>query len=476
MALNHHRPPRMARPTGRLSTITVLQWLVVLLLAVVSAVLYAGWTMVSRVELGAADASHVSAVPQRNDTRPTIAYAVSLIKCGDHQSNAAGLRDAATVLRHSIHLQHIGSKYDYRMYAIVHRQAEECAQDLKRWGFEVLIKDPPVQQEEIRGKFLKGKIHKEWCCGHHEFVKLYAYTLPHPVVVHMDIDFLLTRPMDHLFDAMLLPNEQRPLNRIERERDTDPWPDQINAFMTRDWPQVMPGRKAGFQAGFIVLRPDPSVVEELVKIIKEGNYVEGFSRENGWGGKGYGGYVGAMAMQGLLAYYYDEHRPNEWVELNQCRYNHMGMDVHYNGAPAFRPQLKKKGHCRNDRGMDCEDCMNTTLEKIYSIHYTQCRKPWNCIGEPIVRGKKTPDNKRNIPTDSVHLDHCMVLHTQWHNVRTNLEERLFELTRDETIRQGQGGNYKQDVFQGHCRENGGDHYLTLSGNEKTLARLPELYI
>ena len=64
---------------------------------------------------------------------------------------------------------------------------------------------------------------------------------------------------------------------------------------------------------------------ELVEIIKEGNYTAGFSRENGWGSGGYGAFVGAMAMQGLLAYYYDMVRPNTAVELNQCRFNHMGI-------------------------------------------------------------------------------------------------------------------------------------------------------
>ncbi len=61
--------------------------------------------------------------------------------------------------------------------------------------------------------------------------------------------------------------------------------------------------------------------------IKEGNYTEGSSRSNGWGGAGYGSFVGAKAMQGLMAYYYDLIRPNNAVELNQCRFNHMGMNV-----------------------------------------------------------------------------------------------------------------------------------------------------
>jgi hypothetical protein len=49
----------------------------------------------------------------------------------------------------------------------------------------------------------------------------------------------------------------------------------------------------------------------------------------------------------LVAYYYDKIRPGTAVELNQCRYNHMGMDVLYRGHPNFRSGLPGVGGCRN---------------------------------------------------------------------------------------------------------------------------------
>ena len=106
-----------------------------------------------------------------NNNNHTIAYAISLIKCGDKQTTSAGLTDAALILQHSIHLissrsNNGKSKYDYRMIAIVHRQAVECSSVLKQVGFEIVIVDPPVQQEQIQGEHLKKTIHKEWCCGH----------------------------------------------------------------------------------------------------------------------------------------------------------------------------------------------------------------------------------------------------------------------------------------------------------------------
>ena len=252
-----------------------------------------------------------TSVQEGDPSKPTatIAYAISLIKCGDKQSTPAGLVDAALVTRHSIHLQSFrnpasGSRYDYNMYAIVHKDAEECSGVLKDAGFTIVVKDPPIQPSEIKGEYLKKKIQNEWCCGHDEFVKLYAYELPgniataepEPIVVHVDIDFAFYQPMDDLYDAMLFDKDSSKgkdaRTRIVLERPDDVLPDKIDAFITRDYPQLIPGRIPGYQAGFLVARRDTTVVPEVVGVIREGNYTEGFSRENGWGGKGYGAYVG----------------------------------------------------------------------------------------------------------------------------------------------------------------------------------------
>jgi hypothetical protein len=404
------------------------------------------------------------------------------------------MADAALVMRHSIHQTSARnvdahSHYDYKMYAIVHSQAAECSHILRDAGFEIVIKDAPVQPKEIRGDFLKKHVHKEWCCGHDEFIKLYAYTLPEPIVVHLDVDFVFYQPMDDVFDALLYDKDsaigKAARERIPRERPTDPWPDRPLAMMTRDWPQVMPGRKAGYQAGFLVARTDPAVMDEVIEIVKEGNYVEGFQRENGWGGQGYGGFVGAMAMQGLMAYYYDIKAPDAWVELNQCHFNHMGMDVLFRGMPSFRANHPKVGKCRNNLDY-CEDCMHTELDKIHSIHFTQCRKPWNCIGEgdsslPKERRNakrdKTPLEKMLIPEDSVHLDHCMELLTVWHKHRADLENKLQVLTGGEmgVVSVYQAGDYKKQVFQGHCTGNGPEHYILLSENPDSVKRIAKLY-
>ncbi|KAL7530911.1 hypothetical protein ACHAWF_003556 [Thalassiosira exigua] len=198
---------------------------------------------------------------KRNHTRTApskpiqVAYAISLIKCSDFQSSTSGLLDAATVLRHSVHKTSVrypgsGSKYDYKLYAIVHTNAAKCSHMLEDLGYEVILKDSPVQISEIRGEYLRKNVHKEWCCGADEFVKLYAYTIEqHPIVVHTDIDFMYHQPMDSLFDAMLLPHDspegKAARAKVEMEYPDKAIPENIQAYLTRDYHQVIPGRKAG---------------------------------------------------------------------------------------------------------------------------------------------------------------------------------------------------------------------------------------
>ena len=68
-------------------------------------------------------------------------------------------------------------------------------------------------------------------------------------MVHTDIDFMYYQPMDDIFDAMLLPHDSEEgkiaRKKIEMEYPEKVIPDNIQAYLTRDYHQVIPGRKAG---------------------------------------------------------------------------------------------------------------------------------------------------------------------------------------------------------------------------------------
>ena len=287
--------------------------------------------------------------------------------------------------------------------------------------------DNPVQTEEIRGDFLRTTIHKEYCCGIDEFIKLYAYSLPEEIIVHLDIDVAFYKPMDHLYDAILFdkdsPQGIAARQKIEKERKEDVLPEKIGAFITRDWGQVAPSKfPPGYQAGFLVARRDETILPEVIEIIKEGNYTEGLGNDVGWYNSGHGGYVGAKAMQGLMAYYYD-HVRDDAVELNMCRYNHMGMDTLWRSAPNFWRNKDLNGKCRNGRET-CEQCKETPIVDIYNVHYTLCRKPWQCMAETGKGGKKASGGRGNaLDPIAVNPELCLSLQRQWHSLRTDLEDK-----------------------------------------------------
>ncbi len=246
----------------------------------------------------------------------TVGYAVTVSGCPSNNDSrgdfGAGIADGAAILQHSIHLNSIRnyptsqSLFDYKMYALVHVEAESCARSaLEPLGYDILIRDVPVPLKEIEGKYLREKVPDNGCCGEKEFVKLYAYTLTqHPVVVHLDLDTLVLKPMDKLFDVMINgPPKDGSNGGIEVAFD-DPLmistataisgneKNTIHAFFTRDYNMAHPGMKhVGVQGGFLVLRPSFDAFNEFVSIIRKGDF-----RENkGWGGEGFGPFYGVSA-------------------------------------------------------------------------------------------------------------------------------------------------------------------------------------
>jgi hypothetical protein len=180
-----------------------------------------------------------------SQTYPTrVAYAVNVTSCNKPQL----VMDGAAILQHSIYSNSIrnpesGSRYDYDTIAFVHTEAISCIQILKKLQYKILVKKDTIQIDQIRGNYRKSA-NRTGCCGDKEWLKLYAYTLTqYPVVIHLDLDCLILKPMDDLFDAMIAPTaENSDVWRTARQRISVMWlpPEklltrQIDAFFTRDY-------------------------------------------------------------------------------------------------------------------------------------------------------------------------------------------------------------------------------------------------
>ena len=399
----------------------------------------------------------------------TIGYAITVSGCpksdGSRGDFGAGITDGAAVLMHSIRLNSArtpgsGSRYDFKMYALVHTEAESCARPaLEPLGYEILVRDVPVPLDEIKGDHLRKNVPKNGCCGEKEFVKIHAYTITdHPVVVHLDLDTLVLKPMDNLFDAMIKgPPRDGSSGGIDvayGDPLRPPTPDgqkDIDAYFTRDYNMNHRGMKhAGVQGGFLVLRPSQKVYDEFVSIIREGD----FRSNGGWGGQGFGPFYGSMTFQGIIPYYYDHLHPGTGVELNHCVYNNMADN------PRDKPTRNDKvsGNCRDgynrpDKHDVCEDCRSRPLEEVVTTHFTLCQKPWECLPQD---------------GDRIQERLCRRFHGEWYRIREDLEVSVWgrkavdcgggdrKACADE-----RGGKYQPEHFRGYCKSSGKNGYFRI---------------
>jgi hypothetical protein len=164
---------------------------------------------------------HDAAVPLPSDVKQqpcedcgkkSIAYAITITSCPFNSTTAATdtvVTDEATVvdgpavLSHSIHQIHARSRYTYQLYAFVHPEALTCTSALESLGYQILVRDVPINVSEIQSPRYKEQVEEYGCCGSRELLKLWAFTLvEHDIFVHTDTDVFFTQPLDHVFDAM----------------------------------------------------------------------------------------------------------------------------------------------------------------------------------------------------------------------------------------------------------------------------------
>jgi len=367
----------------------------------------------------ALEASPLMTASAKPNNSNTIAYAVSITGCGKDP-----ITEGAAVLKHSIHEAsiHGKGKYDYKLFAIYHPDGKECALTLKDLGYELLEREVFIKVPEIKGDFLRSRIEKNGCCGEKELIKLEAYRLTDfPIFVHLDLDVLVLKPLDDLFDMMLKGSSS--VSNTDDFVVTKSIPATLNAFFTMDYNMVSPKTEyKPVQGGFLVARPSLDVYEEFRAIVKEGDF-----RENqGWGGK-VGPFHGSMTFQGLVPYYYNLLHPGQSVELNRCVYNQMAD----NPRTGRTVNDVVSGECRTNTE-ECEDCRSRPLEDIYTVHFTLCQKPWECLAHD---------------TDIIQQRLCRKVTKEWYRVRSDLEAYWGRPAK------GPHG-YQPDQFYGFCSSGG----------------------
>jgi hypothetical protein len=404
-----------------------------------------------------------------------IAHVVSLIKC-TKRASVTGFLDAAAVLRHSIHQNSIhtpssGSKYSYKMYAIVHETCQEHATLLDRLGYTSIVRPSPILLEEIQPGWYRDHVEGENCCGSGEFIKLYAYTFTdHPLTVHWDMDVAIFQPLDDLFDSMLYPANspegRQARSRLQVQHPERPLPVRIDAFFTRDITSAQPWEmRQGVQGGFLVSRPSLDHFEQYQRFIRQGNYTPGRGNGKGWGGLGYGGFQGAMAYQGVVAYFYDQLAPDTAVELDACVWNQVVADVIWRGPSA----MEHYGQCREhptrpgdtyedntpEKGR-CTDCRILPVDQVKTAHYTACKKPWECT-LPHPRKPRDAKQKHRLQ-ELTNITTCGLLFRKWFDLRQDFEQKLQKA--GNVIPSLRDGNYEEQYFGGYCKGKG--NYIAMN--------------
>ncbi len=289
----------------------------------------------------------------------TIGIVSTITGCGSDP-----FTEGAAVLKYSIDLTSIhgpkGGKYNYKMYIMYHPDAVECALPLMDLGFELVERQTPVNVSDIQGDILRERIVRNGCCGERELIKLEAFRLiQHPLIIHLDLDVLVLRPMDPAIDLMLQPSlavQEKPMVESFLMWPEKAIPEDISLMFTKDYNIVGPRRMdKPFQGGFFMIKPNLDTYNEFIQIVREGDYRD--QRGNsGWGGV-VGPFYGGMTIQGLLPWYYEHLHPGRAVELNRCLYNNMADN------PTTEPAIHDvpQGLCRTNQEVRKRKAQKTIL-------------------------------------------------------------------------------------------------------------------
>jgi len=341
---------------------------------------------------------HANAAKNKRRLPPkgTVAYVLTLTTCAPPRNNAQNFypyspnqprdddtfRDFAVMLRAMIHSQSYqnlssGSRYDYKMHAIIHPQAKRCSGTdrsvvLQNLGYHVSVQSSPVDIYRLNGfddaaKEILEEVNDESDLLA-DLARLHAYQLEeYDAVVMVD------------FDTLVLGNVDEELDLIVDDKNDVASGGSSSVDAVFSWEHVPlmkhPEAKASvINLSFFVLRPSKEVYKLLVATLKKAP----FSAKKGWGSTGRGPFPGWMTTQGFLTYFYDEVRNGAKVEMNQCSFGNTA-------EPSSSMLITNGGPVDCDSSPDssnqCNDCSKSTLDEVRVADLSYCLAPWECGGE-----------------------------------------------------------------------------------------------
>ena len=169
-------------------------------------------------------------------------------------------------------------------------------------------------------------------------------------------------------------------------------------------------------------------------------------------------FLGAMAYQGVLAYYYDQINPGVSVELDVCRWNQVVADVLWRGPEKMDHHMQCRQYPFDGIAFEkntpengqCHDCRVLPIEETYTVHYTACKKPWECtIPHPRVPRRKQEEYRLQHLTN---ITTCGLLFERYFDFRRDVERLLVEKGGLKETKYD--GDFHPEYFLGYCKRAG----------------------
>ena len=99
---------------------------------------------------------------------------------------------------------------------------------------------------------------------------------------------------------------------------------------------------------------------------------------------------------------------------------------------------------------NCEDCRVTPIDLVKSVHYTACKKPWECkLPHPRVPRNKGQVYRLWHLTD---ITTCGLLFRKWYELHHDLEHQVRK-TNVEPV--NPSGSFHPEYFMGYCKSESG---------------------